>query len=61
VFGKKIFYVLKIDKTVRKTEINVDAHHEDPDIAELKKEEKVHSWIHYYLILFEEEKTIIKI
>ena len=47
VFGKKIFYVFKIDKTVRKTEINVDAQYKDPDIAKLKKEEKVHSWIHY--------------
>ncbi|CAC5373974.1 unnamed protein product [Mytilus coruscus] len=40
-FGKKVFYVLKINTDERDTEIDVDSLNDDADVTSLKKEKKV--------------------
>lgn len=41
-FGKKLFYVLKINKDERDTDIDVDSLNDDADVSALKKEKKVY-------------------
>ncbi|CAG2207213.1 PCSK2 [Mytilus edulis] len=40
-FGKKVFYVLKINKDERDTDIDVDSLNDDADVTALKKDKKV--------------------